>query len=98
MEKILKNLHCGKVLTNVNLKKYTTYRIPTIAKYMVFPSCIEELERILTYIKEKKLSYKIIGGGSNLIFQKEIYDGILICLSSFDFLFFPFSFFLFLLV
>lgn len=85
MEKKLKKLNCGKVLTEVSLKKYTSYHLPTIAKYMIFPSNIEELQIILKYIKENNKQYKILGGGSNLIFKNPIYEGILINLSKFDY-------------
>lgn len=80
----LKKVKCGKILKNVSLKKYTTYRLPTIARYMVFPSNLEELQNILSYIKENNLNYKIIGNGSNLIFKSLIYEGILINLSKLD--------------
>lgn len=80
----LKKVKCGKILKNVSLKKYTTYRLPTIARYMLFPSNLEELQNILSYIKENNLNYKIIGNGSNLIFKNLIYEGILINLSKLD--------------
>ena len=36
------------------------------------------------YIKENNIQYKILGNGSNLIFVKPVYEGILIKLSEFD--------------
>lgn len=80
----LKKIKCGKIKENVDLSLYTTYKVKTTGKYMVFPSNIEELICLMNFIKSKKLKYKVIGGGSNLIFENPIYDGILINLSKFD--------------
>ncbi len=68
----------GSVLENVDLKKYNTYGIGGIAKYMVFPSNEEKLVKLLDYIKNEKMSWYILGGGSNLILPDEDYDGVII--------------------
>lgn len=80
----LKKLKCGKIKTNVLLKDYTTYQVSGRAKVVVYPSDISQLKRILAYIKENNIKYKIIGNGSNLIFATNYYDGILIKLSEFN--------------
>ena len=80
----LKKIKCGKIKENVDLSLYTTYKVKATGKYMVFPSNIEELICLMSFIESKKLKYKVIGGGSNLIFENPIYDGILINLSKFD--------------
>ena len=74
---------CGKVFENVNLKDYTTYKLQGKASFLVEPGSQEELLRLLSYIKQNQLTYKIIGGGSNLIFHGD-YHGILIRLCAFD--------------
>ena len=68
----------GSVLENVDLKKYNTYGIGGIAKYMVFPSSEEKLVKLLDYIKNEKMSWYILGGGSNVIIPDEDYDGVII--------------------
>ena len=68
----------GSVLENVDLKKYNTYGIGGIAKYMVFPSNEEKLVKLLDYIKNEKMSYYILGGGSNVLLPDEDYDGVII--------------------
>ena len=45
----------------VSLKNYNTYRINTIAKFLVFPRTIEELQKIIKYIKENELKYFLLG-------------------------------------
>lgn len=68
----------GSVLENVDLKKYNTYGIGGIAKYMVFPSSEEKLVKLIDYLKNKKMSWYILGGGSNVIIPDEDYDGVII--------------------
>ena len=80
----LKKIKCGKVLKNIDLSLYTTYKLKGVAKYLIMPDDMDDLIRLLTYVKDKNLKYKLIGGGSNLIFENEIYDGILISLEKFD--------------
>lgn len=79
----LKKIKCGKVLQNVDLSKYTTYKLKANADYMIYPESINELIKLIKYLKEKNIKYKIIGGGSNLIFESN-YNGVLIKLDSFD--------------
>ena len=68
----------GSVLENIDLKKYNTYGIGGIAKYMVFPSSEEKLVKLLDYIKNEKMSWYILGGGSNVIIPDEDYVGVII--------------------
>ena len=74
---------CGKVTENVNLADYTTYKLKGKASILVEPSSKEELLNLLEFIDQNQLSYKILGGGSNLIFNGD-YDGVLIRLNAFD--------------
>lgn len=64
-----------------NLKRYNTYRLSTICKYLILPKDKEELRDLLKYIKEKELKYIVLGNGSNVIFKDDYYDGIVILLN-----------------
>lgn len=77
--KKIKNI---KVLENVSLKKYTSFKLNTVASLVVFPENIDALVTLLKYLKNQNIKHKIIGNGSNLIFVNEIYDGVLIKLDS----------------
>lgn len=79
----LKKNKCGKKIYDIDLKKYTTYKLNGSAKVLVIPENLKELLTLLKVIKEKSYKYKIIGGGSNLIFDGN-YNGILIKLDKFD--------------
>lgn len=72
-----------KKIENVDLSKYTTYRLKSKASYMVFPENENDLIKLIKYLKENNVKYKIIGGGANLIFEHD-YDGVLIKLDNFD--------------
>lgn len=82
--KDLKKIKCGKIIENIDLKRYTTYKVGGIGKVLVIPKDIEELKKLISYIKENKIKYKILGNGSNLIFTGKEYDGILIKLDEFN--------------
>lgn len=84
IREIFKKVKCGHKEYDVSLKKYTTYKLDTIARLIVSPKNIEDLKKIINLIKENKLEYKILGNGSNLIFVNETYEGILIKLNNFD--------------
>ncbi|MBR2808946.1 MAG: UDP-N-acetylmuramate dehydrogenase [Erysipelotrichaceae bacterium] len=78
---ILKELEqYGDVKTNKSFKDITTIKIGGAIKYLISPFSFEDLRRLMAYIKENKLKYKIIGKGSNLVCQDEPYDGIVITL------------------
>lgn len=82
-EEELKKLKCGKVESKVNLIKYTTYKLNSVADYMVFPENELQLIKLLKYLNEKEIKFKILGGGANLIFEND-YHGVLIKLDHFD--------------
>lgn len=73
----LKKLECGTVIENVNLKEYTTYQINGTIDAVVLPTDLDQLKKLLSFLKKNKIKYKIIGNGSNLIFNSH-YDGVLI--------------------
>ena len=64
-----------------NLKRYNTYRLETICKYLVFPKNKEELRDLLKYLKFNEEKYIVLGNGSNIIFKNDYYDGIVISLN-----------------
>ena len=78
----VKKLKIGTIETNVDLKKYFTYKVGGIGKLLVVPDDLKGLLELLKYIKENNIKYKILGNGSNLIFGD--FDGILIKLDKFD--------------
>ena len=80
----IKKLKIGRIETNVDLKKYCTYKVGGIGKLLVIPDSEKCLIKLIEYIKKNNIKYKILGNGSNLIFKD--FDGILIKLDKFDYL------------
>ena len=80
---IMKN-GIGKCLTNVDLKRYTTYKAGGTCKYLAYPKNISKLVLLLKTLKTNKIKYKILGNGSNTLFNDTLYDGVIIKLDSFN--------------
>ena len=80
----LKKLKVGKVVNNPKMSDYTTYKVGGNALALVYPNDVEDLIKLINYLKENKIKFKILGNGSNLIFSDETYEGVLIKLSEFN--------------
>lgn len=80
----IKKLKCGKIIENVSLKKYTTYKAGGTARILVIPKDEKQLIKLFKYINKNNIKHKIIGNGSNLIFSDNVYEGILIKLDEFN--------------
>lgn len=68
-------------IEQANLKRYNTYRLETICKYLIFPKTKEELRDLLKYLTKINEKYLILGNGSNVIFKNDYFDGVIIILS-----------------
>ncbi len=82
--KEIEELNLGKVECNVSLKKYTTYKTGGVASCIAYPKNTQMLIKLIKFLKAKKITYKILGNGSNLLFSDKVYDGVLIRLSEFN--------------
>lgn len=72
----------GKVLENVSLQEYTTYKIGGIARALVFPKSVEALVQIIKKIRSYDLKSMVLGNGSNVLFSDEAYEGVIIKLDA----------------
>lgn len=87
MDEVIQNLKkesFGKVIINPEMSKFTTYRVGGPARVMVYPKSINRLVKLIAYLKEKQVPYKIMGNGSNLIFPSKGYDGVIVKLDKID--------------
>lgn len=80
----IKKLKVGKVIEKPLMKNYTTYKVGGEALCMVFPNSVNSLIKLIEFLKENNIKYKVLGNGSNVIFKDEYYDGVIIKLSSLD--------------
>lgn len=81
MEAVIKELesaNVGKIIKNVPLSKYTTYKTGGVAKAFVYPKNIKDLIKTLKILKSNSVKYKVLGNGSNVLFSDRIYNGIII--------------------
>ncbi len=74
----IKKLKCGRVLENINVKDYVTYKAGGKALCLVLPDNVDKLITLLNFLKSNKIKHKVIGKGSNLVFGDSFYDGVLI--------------------
>jgi len=74
----IKSLNIGKILTDVSLKDYTTYKVGGICKVMIYPKNVDSLVQLIEKLKFHNLKYMILGNGSNVLFSDNVYDGVII--------------------
>ncbi len=67
--------------TNVSLKNLTTFKIGGAASYFALVETREKLLEAISFADEKKLSWFILGGGSNVLVSDEGYKGLVIKLA-----------------
>lgn len=67
-----------EIYKDINIKKYNTYRLDVIVKYLVFVRNINELVSLIKIIKSNNIKYVVLGNGSNVIFKDSYYDGVVI--------------------
>lgn len=75
IENFIKRFEC---FFDVSLLKHNTYKLDVKCECLIFPKDIDELKEILKIIKENNFKYYILGNGSNVIFNCDYYDGIII--------------------
>ncbi len=80
----IRNLNIGKVEDNVLLSKYTTYRVGGPAICVIYPKNVTCLVKLLRFLKNDNVMYKLLGNGSNLLFSDKPYNGVLIKLDEFN--------------
>lgn len=63
---------------NINLSHYTTIKLGGPAKYFIECNTINDIIETLKYANGKNFRLQVLGGGSNIIFSDEGFDGIVI--------------------
>ena len=74
----LKNTLGGELKKNKLLKNHTTFRIGGLAKFFVMAKNPEEINQAIGWAKEKQINFRVIGGGSNILFSDDGYDGLIV--------------------
>lgn len=83
MKEELKEWTNIEIIQNVDLKNYTTFKVSCVAKYFAKPKDEQELCFLLDILQQKKMRYKVLGKGSNVVFVNPTFDGVIISLEHF---------------
>jgi len=67
-----------EIRKNVSLKAYSTFKIGGRAKYFTVVKNTEEISKAISLAKEKKIPFFILGGGSNVLFSDNGFEGLVI--------------------
>lgn len=68
----------GQVETNARLKDMTTFRIGGHAEFVSYPRNMFALAQLIDFLKKNKISYKVIGKGSNLLCSDDDFKGVIV--------------------
>jgi UDP-N-acetylmuramate dehydrogenase len=71
-----------KIRENVLLRDYTTFKIGGPARYFFVAKNKEDLKNAILWTKKKKLPFFILGGGSNVLFSDNGFNGLVIKLQN----------------
>lgn len=84
----LENFTLAKILTDVPMKKHTSFGVGGKAKYFAQIDNLYALNSLIQMAKRYKVKYKIIGNGSNLLVSDLGFNGIIICPKGLDDIYF----------
>lgn len=74
----------GKLIENERMSKHTTFKIGGTAKVYAEPADRESLIWLLSKIKEADMRYFVLGNGSNVLFDDNGFNGVVISTSFLD--------------
>ncbi|MBQ1566731.1 MAG: UDP-N-acetylmuramate dehydrogenase [Erysipelotrichaceae bacterium] len=74
----------GEYHDDKTFKDLTTLKMGGHIRHFIVPHSIDDLVIIVNYLKTNRISYKIIGNGSNLVCGESEYDGVVISLRKLD--------------
>ncbi|SDM03834.1 UDP-N-acetylmuramate dehydrogenase [Bacillus sp. OK048] len=78
----IQELNIGKVKKNEPLSLHTTMKIGGPADLLIEPSSLENIQKVIAFINERKLQWRAIGRGSNLLVSDKGIEGVVIKLGS----------------
>jgi len=74
----------GELLENEPLSDHTSFRIGGRADVLAYPVDRQDLLVLLKEVKARRLSFMVIGGGTNLLVRDKGYRGVMISLKRMD--------------
>ena len=67
-----------KYKENFDLSRISPVRIGGKALFVAYPRTTEEMIKIIDFLENLKINYKIVGRMSNVLISRDLYDGIII--------------------
>ena len=68
--------------TNVNLQPYNSFGFDAVAKYFIEINAINDLQALIKSGELQKHKTLILSGGNNILFQNEVFDGLVIYINT----------------
>ncbi len=62
---------------DISLKKYNTYKLEALCKFLIYPNTVSQLLDLLDYLRKNNINYLILGNGSNVILDREVFEVII---------------------
>ena len=81
IKEFLEKENIGEVRVDEELTKHTTYRVGGKCNYFVQPSSIDNLVKLIKFLKDNNIKYKVLGNGSNVIVSSNVFNGVIISLT-----------------
>ena len=73
-----------RIKKNISLKNHSTFKIGGPAKFFCTVRSVKNLEKALAWANENSERYFILGGGSNVLFSDQGFDGLVIKINNDD--------------
>lgn len=84
----LSNFTHAKVFYDEPMKKHTAYGVGGNARYFAEVDSLYSLNELVLFAKSHKLPYKILGNGTNVLVSDGGYNGLILCTTRLDDVFF----------
>ena len=78
----LRKIFRGKLLFNILLKDFTSFRVGGPAEVIAFPQDQEDLIKLMQFLREKEIPFLLLGEGTNLVVRDNGVKGVVVKLSS----------------
>lgn len=80
----IRNLMRGRVMTDVALSRFTSFKIGGPADLVVEPEDYTELKKLLLYLDQERINRLVLGAGTNVLFHDKGFRGVVIRTAALD--------------
>ncbi len=74
----IRNLIHGRVMTDMAVSKFTSFKIGGPADLVAEPVDYAELRKLLLYLDQEKINRVVLGAGTNVLFHDKGFRGVVI--------------------